>query len=208
MCASTGEILLPSQGMLLKKQPWKDSILLHHMIILLTPVFSSKILIPPKETVKKIFCLCSPFERAAATIPCRNKEQFGWFHYSSMCHSRAQTFACGQFTTFLRKLKDFLGTVASLTSGFLPFFKVPHIIQKAFQTCSHFQPLHQLILHETCFHVSWRSFLAHFSQLLVALFLLFIRKTKISSGKKLPTTLAYFMGTHTWNTQNQTTPLL
>lgn len=41
-----------------------------HVILLLTPVFSSKILIPPKEMVKKIFCLCSPLERAPATTPC------------------------------------------------------------------------------------------------------------------------------------------
>lgn len=34
-----------------------------------TPDFSSKILIPPKETVRNTFCLCSPLDRAAAAIP-------------------------------------------------------------------------------------------------------------------------------------------
>lgn len=46
---------------------------LSYMVILLTPDFSSKILIPPNETVRNIFCLWSPFERAAATIPCCEK---------------------------------------------------------------------------------------------------------------------------------------
>jgi len=35
----------------------------------LTPVFSSKILIPPKETVRNTFFLCSPLDRADAAIP-------------------------------------------------------------------------------------------------------------------------------------------
>lgn len=95
---------------MLLKEPRKDWILSHPTITLLTPVFSSKILIPPKETVKKTFCLCSPFDRAAATIPCGNKEQLGWFHGSPRSHRSA----CGQFTTFLGKLKDLSGTVPSL----------------------------------------------------------------------------------------------
>lgn len=49
-----------------------------HVILLLTPVFSSKILMPPKEMVKKIFCLCSPLERAPATTPCW-KEGCGFY---------------------------------------------------------------------------------------------------------------------------------
>lgn len=40
----------------------------------LTPDFSSKILIPPKDTVRKTFCLCSPFERAEAAIPYRKQK--------------------------------------------------------------------------------------------------------------------------------------
>lgn len=107
--------------MLLEKHPWKDSILFHHTIILLTPVFSSKILIPPKETVKKTFCLCSPFERAAATIPYWNKEQFGSFHHTSKCHSRAQRFTCGWFTTFIGKLKGFPGRIPLLLLPSSPF---------------------------------------------------------------------------------------
>lgn len=153
--------------MLFKKHPWKDSILFHHMIILLTPVFSSKILIPPKETVKKIFCLCSPFERAAATIPYWNKEQFGWFHYSSRCHSRAQRFACGQFTTFLGKLKGSPGTVPLLLLASSLFSRY-HISLCYPDSISSVLPLPGsalVILHEICFHGSWRSFLAHFSQL-------------------------------------------
>lgn len=55
-----------------------DSISPCHVILLLTPVFSSKILIPPKEMVKKIFCLCSPLERAPATTPCW-KEGCGFY---------------------------------------------------------------------------------------------------------------------------------
>lgn len=39
--------------------------------MLLTPDLSQYILIPPKETVKKTLCLCSPLERAEEAIPCR-----------------------------------------------------------------------------------------------------------------------------------------
>lgn len=55
-----------------------DSISNCHVTLSLTPVFSSKILIPPKEMVKKIFCLCSPLERAPATTPCW-KEEHGFY---------------------------------------------------------------------------------------------------------------------------------
>lgn len=41
----------------------------------LTPDFSSKILIPPKDTVRKTFCLCSPLDRAEAAIPCRQEDE-------------------------------------------------------------------------------------------------------------------------------------
>lgn len=44
-------------------------------ILWLTPDFSSKILIPPKDTVRKTFCLCSPLDRAEAAIPCRRENE-------------------------------------------------------------------------------------------------------------------------------------
>lgn len=67
---------------LLRLHPSMNSISWCHVILLLTPVFSSKILIPPKEMVKKIFCLCSPLERAPATTPCWRKGQdFTWVFF-------------------------------------------------------------------------------------------------------------------------------
>lgn len=158
----TGEILLPSKEMLSKKHPGKDSVLFHHRVLVLTPVFSSKILIPPKETVKKIFCLCSPFERAAATIPYWNKEQFGWFHYSSQCHSTAQRFACEWFTTSLGNLQGFPGTVPSSYFWLTLFFQgttSPNATQRAF----HVLPLPTLALANPPWHLfSWKEAEGHF----------------------------------------------
>ena len=68
----------PEERRLLRAHLSMDSISPCHVILLLTPVFSSKILIPPKEMVKKIFCLCSPLERAPATTPCW-KEGCGFY---------------------------------------------------------------------------------------------------------------------------------
>lgn len=105
--------------------------------ILLTPVFSSKILIPPKETVKKIFCLCSPFERAAATIPYGNKGHLGWFHYSP-------SFVFWQVPLSQEYLKA-LQEQNPFTFGLFPFLRVPHpfyAAQRSLQMCSHFQSLY------------------------------------------------------------------
>lgn len=80
MCFYARLIFLPSADRLLRAHLSMDSIAQCHVLLLLTPVFSSKILIPPKEMVKKIFCLCSPLERAPATTPCW-EERHG-FHFS------------------------------------------------------------------------------------------------------------------------------
>lgn len=78
MCFYARLIFLPSADRLLRAHLSMDSIAQCHVLLLLTPVFSSKILIPPKEMVKKIFCLCSPLERAPATTPCW-KERHGFY---------------------------------------------------------------------------------------------------------------------------------
>lgn len=78
MCFYACLIFLPAEKRLLGAQLSMDSISHCHVTLSLTPVFSSKILIPPKEMVKKIFCLCSPLERAPATTPCW-KEEHGFY---------------------------------------------------------------------------------------------------------------------------------
>lgn len=103
----------------------------------LTPVFSSKILIPPKETVKKTFCLCSPFDRAAATIPCGNKKAV---LLGFMTLSRATHLLEDNSPLFQENLKVFQEQPP-------PYFWLPPFLQgtslyatqRAFQMCSHFQ---------------------------------------------------------------------
>lgn len=124
----------------------------HCTIVLLTPVFSSKILIPPKETVKKIFCLCSPFERAAATIPYRNKEQVGWFHYSPRFvfrevptpkHKDLLVGDSSPLGEYLRAFQEQYPACFCLPPFF--FFKVAHpfyATHRPLQMCSHFQSLY------------------------------------------------------------------
>jgi hypothetical protein len=79
MCFYACLIFLPAEKRLLGAHLSMDSISHCHVTRSLTPVFSSKILIPPKEMVKKIFCLCSPLERAPATTPCWEEEHGFYF---------------------------------------------------------------------------------------------------------------------------------
>lgn len=72
-------ISLPRQTRLVAAYLSTNSMSYRRVTLSLTPVFSSKILMPPKEMVKKIFCLCSPLERAPATTPCGKGEHGFYF---------------------------------------------------------------------------------------------------------------------------------
>lgn len=72
--------------------------------------FHQRFWFPQRKLLRRLFvCVLLSIE-PQQQFPVETKSSFGWFHGSPRSHRSA----CGQFTTFLGKLKDLPGTVPSL----------------------------------------------------------------------------------------------
>lgn len=85
--------------------------------------FHQRFWFPQRKLLRRLFVYVLLSIEPQQQFPVQTKSSFSWFPDSPRCHR----FTCGQFTTFLGKLKRFSRNSPLLTSGFLLFFKVPHL---------------------------------------------------------------------------------
>lgn len=72
--------------------------------------FHQRFWFPQRKLLRRLFVYALLSIEPQQQFPVETKSSFTWFQDSPKCHR----FACGQFTTFLGKLKVFPGTAPSL----------------------------------------------------------------------------------------------